>query len=108
VGVHEVGEELGDHPHGDVDGGAAERAEAAPVVRVVAAGGVAVGAAGAVVEGRAVDDDEVEAGDGGGDQAGGDAEEALVVVQEAGVGAEPLHNGGVAGEEGAGLDAAAG
>ena len=75
VGVHEVGEELAGPAHGDVDGGAAEGAEAAPVVGVVAAARVAVGAAGAVVERRAVDDDELEALDGGGDQAGGDAEE---------------------------------
>ena len=36
VGVHEVGQELGHEAHGDVGGGAAERAEAAPVVGVVA------------------------------------------------------------------------
>ena len=46
---------------------------------------VAVGAAGAVVERRAVDDDELEALDGGGEEAGGDAEERGVVVEEAGV-----------------------
>ena len=70
VGVHEVGEELGDDAHGDVGRGAAERAEAAPVVGVVAAVRVAVGAAGAVVERRAVEDDEREAGDLGGEQPG--------------------------------------
>ena len=107
VGVDEVGEELRDHAHGDVGGGAAEGAEAAPVVGVVAAGRVAVGAAGAVVERRAVDDDELEALDLAARRRAGTPRSDGVVVEDAGL-AELRHHGGVAGEERAHLDAAAG
>ena len=68
VGVHEVGDELVDDAAGDVGRGAAERAEAAPVVGVVEAVRAEVGAAGAVVELRRVEHEEREAVGLGGDQ----------------------------------------
>ena len=105
VRVHEIGQELRHHPHGDVGGGAAERAEAAPVVRVVGAARVAIGAAGTVVERRAVDDDELEPLDLGGEEPRGHAEQRRIVIDDAGV-PELRHHRRIAGDERAHLDAA--
>ena len=85
MGVHDVGQEPGDVAEGDVDGGAAERAEAAPVVGMVGAGAVAVGAAGPVVERGAVEDDQRQPGDLGREQPGRHAEQRRIVVDDAGV-----------------------